>query len=267
MLLFMLFENSSMESTYKLRVFRLIFSIPLAMTSVFPPRRYWNPNRVMWMEYRSQTQWNEVYQGRYLTNQPELLQKRYKRDFKLSHSQFMQLLEMLKPFIQKKDTRWRGAIPAAKALGVAIHRLAFGGVVRRTRSFLGIGASTPSKYTHMICEVLVDNFYDKYIKIPEGQELQTIMDGFEEMTNIPYMWGAIDGSHIVLTKKPTLQQVPDDYYNRHHSHSVLLQGICDHQRWFLDVCVCSPGGTHDARHLRMSSIWQRIQNDELPNKI
>ena len=45
----------------------------------------------------------------------------------------------------------------------------------------------------MICEVLVDNLYDKYIKIPEGQKLQTIMDDFEEMTNIPYMWGAIQG--------------------------------------------------------------------------
>ena len=54
------------------------------------------------MEYRSQTQWNEVYQGRFLSNQLGLLQKRYKRDFKLSHSQFMQLLEMLKPFIKKK---------------------------------------------------------------------------------------------------------------------------------------------------------------------
>jgi hypothetical protein len=43
----------------------------------------------------------------------------------------------------------------------------------------------------MICEVLVDNFYGKYIKIPEGQELQTIMDGFEKMTNIPYMWGQL----------------------------------------------------------------------------
>jgi hypothetical protein len=75
----------------------------------------------------------------------------------------------------------------------------------------------------------VDNFYDKYIKIPEGQKLLTIMDGFEEITNIPYMWGTIDGSHIVLTKKPPLQQVPDDYYNRHHSHSVPLQGICNHQ--------------------------------------
>ena len=119
----------------------------------------------------------------------------------------------------------------------------------------------------MICEVLVDNFYDKYIKFPKGQELRRIMDGFEEMTNIPYMWGAIDGSHIVLTKKPTLQQEPDDYYNRHHFHSVILQGICDYQLRFLDVCVCSPGGTHDARHRRMSFIWQRMQDGEHPNKL
>ena len=143
------------------------------------------------MEYRSQTQWNEVYQDWYLTNQPELLQKRYKRDFKLSHSQFIQLLEMLRPFIQKRETCFRSAIPAAKALGVAIHRLAFGGVVRRMESFLGIGASTSCKYTHIICEVLVHKYYDKYIKILEGQELQTIIDGFKEMTNIPYMWGQL----------------------------------------------------------------------------
>ena len=49
---------------------------------------------------------------------------------------------------------------------LAIHKLAFGGVVHRTQYFLGIGASTFSKYTHMVSEVLVDNFYDKYIKIP-----------------------------------------------------------------------------------------------------
>ena len=55
-LLFMQFENSPIESIYKLRIFCLIISISLAMTSVIPPQRYWNLNRVMWMEYRSQTQ-------------------------------------------------------------------------------------------------------------------------------------------------------------------------------------------------------------------
>ena len=40
-----------------------------------------------------------------------------------------------------------------------------------------------------------------------------------------------------------------------------LQGICDDQRQFLDVFVRSPGSTHDVRHLRMSFIWQRMQNE------
>jgi hypothetical protein len=39
----------------------------------------------------------------------------------------------------------------------------------------------------MICEALVDNFYDKYTKTPEGQQLETIMVGLEKITNIPYM--------------------------------------------------------------------------------
>jgi hypothetical protein len=71
----------------------------------------------------------------------------------------------------------------------------------------------------------VYNFYEKYIKIPEGHQLETIIARFEKITNIPYMWGAIDGSHIVLAKKPNAKEVLDDYYNRHHSHSILFKGF------------------------------------------
>lgn len=40
------------------------------------------------------------------------------------------------------------------------------------------------------------------------------MASFEKLiTNIQYMWGVIDGSHIVLAKKPKVKEVPDDYYN------------------------------------------------------
>jgi hypothetical protein len=71
---------------------------------------------------------------------------------------------------------------------------------KEQETFLGVGPTTTSKYTHMICEALVDNFYDKYIKILEGQQSETIMPRFRKITNIPYMWGAIDGSYIVPIK-------------------------------------------------------------------
>jgi hypothetical protein len=87
-----------------------------------------------------------------------MLQERWRKGFKLSYFKFSELLDILKPFIQIKDTHFKNAILAAKALVVAIHRLAFGGIVRRTRDVLGVGRATISKYMHVICEALVGNF-------------------------------------------------------------------------------------------------------------
>jgi hypothetical protein len=42
-LVFMMLENTPMESNYREYLFRLLFSIPEIMTSVFPLLRYWNP--------------------------------------------------------------------------------------------------------------------------------------------------------------------------------------------------------------------------------
>jgi hypothetical protein len=65
----------------------------------------------------------------------------------------------------------------------------------------------------------------------------------------------------VLVKKPSAKEIPDDYYNQ------LLQGVCDHKWQFLDVCVRSFGSCHNATHFKMSSIWHKMQNDELLNKL
>ena len=61
------------------------------------------------------------------------------------------------------------------------------------------------------------------------------------------------------------KQGPADYFNCLNFHSILLQGVCDHKRNFLNVCVKAPGGYHDAAHLRTSSLWQKLQTNELPH--
>lgn len=96
---------------------------------------------------------------------------------------------------------------------MAIHRLAFGGVVQRTRCFLDVGPAITSKYTHMICEALVDNFYDKYIKIHGGQQLEIIMARFQKIINITYMWGGSCWFPYCNSQKSSVEEVPDNYYN------------------------------------------------------
>lgn len=74
------------------------------------------------------------------------------------------------------------------------------------------------------------------------------------------MVGAIDGSHIRILKP---KQHPNSYLNRKGFHSVLLQGVCDPEKLFIDVFVGVPGSVHDSRLLSMSDLSERIQNGEI----
>ena len=107
---------------------------------------------------------------------------------------------MLSPYIKKQDTHLRAAIPIDKAVAIVLHRLGYGGMLYMAGHHLENSPSTSSKFSHNICKILVIHFYNRYIQIPEGEALQEIMAGFESTIRIPYMWRAIDGIHIRLTK-------------------------------------------------------------------
>ena len=68
--------------------------------------------------------------------------------------------------------------------------------------------------------------------------------------------GAVDGSHIAI-KDPT--EDPLSYFNRKGFHSVIIQGICDHELLFIDLYIGWPGSVHDARVFRMSHIARQLE--------
>lgn len=81
------------------------------------------------------------------------------------------------------------------------------------------------------------------MSIPSGARLASTIAKFEDMTDIPNICGAIDGTHIKLWRKPRLQDVPKFYWNEYYKfYSVLLQGVCDADKVFWDVCCNAPGG-------------------------
>ena len=43
-------------------------------------------------------------------------------------------------------------------------------------------------FTIEVCKVLVNHFYNIYIKISDDETLQEIMKGFQTLIEIPYMW-------------------------------------------------------------------------------
>ena len=59
----------------------------------------------------------------------------------------------------------------------------------------------------------VNHFYNTYIKSPDDETLQEIIKGFENLTRIHNMCGAINGTYICFSKKPKQQYKLADYNN------------------------------------------------------
>ncbi|XP_065073848.1 putative nuclease HARBI1 [Ochlerotatus camptorhynchus] len=108
---------------------------------------------------------------------------------------------------------------------------------------------------------ILDFFYNlskEIIRFPETEaEMEKIVTGFKSIAGFPDVIGCIDGSYIAI-RKPA-NKIRSTYINRHDMLSMTLQGVCDPNRRFLDVCVGSPSRIHDSRVFSLSPI-----SDDLP---
>ncbi len=75
----------------------------------------------------------------------------------------------------------------------------------------------------------------------------------ENKWGIPHCIGAIDGSHIPIIAP---EEYHCDYFNHKGWHSIILQGVVDGKGLFWNVFTGLPGSLHDARVLRLSTLWE-----------
>ncbi|CAN7992729.1 unnamed protein product, partial [Ixodes hexagonus] len=68
--------------------------------------------------------------------------------------------------------------------------------------------------------------------------------------------GCVDGSYIPI--RWPADKIRSTYINRHDMLSITAQGICDHNRRFLDVSVGCPSKIHDGSVFKFSAVSKRI---------
>lgn len=116
--------------------------------------------------------------------------------------------------------------------------------------------NTVKKITHYFATISAD-----YIKWPtEQDDMCEIANGFYRKQKLKGVLGAIDGTHIKIKKPQADQEV---YYNRKGYHSLLLQGVADHKKRFIDVCCGEAGSIHDARLLKKSKLYEKVYTNEI----
>ncbi|XP_067022925.1 putative nuclease HARBI1 [Acropora muricata] len=112
---------------------------------------------------------------------------------------------------------------------------------------------------------MVETLYEirnEYIKFPETEAETVAATGtFAELSELPNIVGAIDGSHVKI-KAPKDSAV--DYFSRYQQHDFIIQAVVNGLTLFLDFACAYPGSMHDARVLRRSAIFGRAgDGDEI----
>ena len=178
----------------------------------------------------------------------------------MSRDTFDTLLATLRHKLQREDTRLRNCIPPEKVLAIGLYRLAYGGSFENAGIAMNVGKATAREAFTDVVNALYD-FRNDFIKFPANEvETRASIETFEELSDLPNIAGAIDGTHIKI-KAPKESAV--DYFSRYQQHDVAVQGIVDGRKIFMDIAAGFPGSLHDARVLRNSSIYDRAEHGDV----
>ena len=75
----------------------------------------------------------------------------------------------------------------------------------------------------------------------------------------PQCGGVTDGFHVLIEAP---QQCPADYHNHKGWHSVIMQGLMDHNGCFTDVNIGWSGCVHDTRVLHNSELFSKAESEK-----
>ncbi len=176
--------------------------------------------RRMWMWCWSQEWWDQDVTG--------FTEQDFCQNFRMSRNTFHHICQRLSSRLSRRDTSFRRSISLRKQVGVGLYWLATGTGYRTLANLFGIAKSSVCSIVHDFCKAVHHVLMPDYIKLPQGDDLQEVLRGFRQRWGFPQCAGAIDGSHIPVTA-PEENHV--DYFTRKGWHSVLLQGVVDHQFW------------------------------------
>lgn len=156
-------------------------------------------------------------------------------------------------------------VPLEKKLHITVWMLAnYAVTFRECSTLFGVSAGTVHFIFLQICTA-INLIHTKYIKWPNLNACEEIVESTYNRSNFPGVIGAIDGCHIEI-KQPSTQNAYD-YYNKKQFYSIILQGVCDPSLKFLNIFVGMLGKVHDARVFRLSSLQRQINLGLIPENM
>ncbi|GFT51223.1 protein ALP1-like [Trichonephila clavipes] len=175
-------------------------------------------------------------------------------------STFEELVALVSPSIERKNTSMRKAIPAAERIALTLRYLATGETQSSLSYQFRIAQNTISGIIPAVCAAIYHHLGSE-IRVPEsGNEWKMVAEEFWTKWNFPLCLGAMDGKHIRI-KPPSHSGAT--YRNYKGFFSIVLLALVDANLKFLYVDVGTNGRVSDGGVWGKSKLRQAITNGDI----
>lgn len=184
----------------------------------------------------------------------------YRNFLRLDEGQFNQIVERVRPRLQRETTFWRKPLDVGLRVAITLRFLATGETYKSLSYAFRVASNTISKLVPETCRAIVAEFGDEVMQLPTTPEgWKEIASGFAERWNFPHTVGAIDGKHIRITN-PALGGF--NYFNYKRYFSIVLLAVVDYDYRFTYMDVGAVGSESDAGVFAQSRLSALLDTAE-----
>ncbi|XP_025203776.1 uncharacterized protein LOC112600693 [Melanaphis sacchari] len=186
----------------------------------------------------------------------------FKNYLRMENHTFHELLDLVRPFIEKQNTIMRESISAEERLVATLRFLATGRSYEDLKFSCAISAQALGKIIPETCWAIYEVLKQKYLKIPKTEiEWKQMAKDFKMLWDFDNCLGAIDGKHVLITKPPL--NSGSYYFNYKGTFSVVLLAVVNANLEFIYVHCGTNGRVSDAGVLKETDLYRSLENNEL----
>ncbi|KAK9887104.1 hypothetical protein WA026_020048 [Henosepilachna vigintioctopunctata] len=197
---------------------------------------------------------------------PDLLsdEKKFFKYFRMSPNKFSELLALIRPDKEKRNTTFRPAISSEERLGTCLRFLATGDSFVTISFSYRQGEKSVRRIVYDTCDAIWKRLSPIYMAPPKEENWQMIEQEFSSRWNFPNCVGAIDGKHIVINKPFHSGSL---YYNYIGFCSTVLMAVVDANFKFAMIDVGGYGKNSDGSIFSTCNFGKRFREGtlQIPN--
>ncbi|XP_074556855.1 protein ANTAGONIST OF LIKE HETEROCHROMATIN PROTEIN 1-like [Curcuma longa] len=166
-------------------------------------------------------------------------------------------------FFQHRDdaVRRKGLSPLQKCTA-AIRQLAYGIPADHLDEYLRMGESTAIRCLFKFCKYVVEIFGDRYLRRPNADDVQRLLQMHDERHGFPGMLGSLDCMHWKWKNCPVAWK--GQFTRGHGSPTIVLEAVASHDLWIWHAFFGVAGSRNDINVLYESPIFNNVLQGNTP---